>query len=83
MAPVSRSRHFRGLIVFLFGGAALLVVWLAVSLLVEVVTGHGSSAGNILRIGLSIFLFAVSAILSIVAIFNWRSSHPGEVNKAS
>jgi hypothetical protein len=83
MAPVSRSRHARGLIVFLFGGAALLFVWLAVSLLVEVVTGHGSSAGNILRIGLSIFLFAVSAIFSIVAILNWRSSHPSEENKPS
>jgi len=83
MASVSRSRHFRGLIVFLFGGTALLVVWLAVSLLFEVVTGHGSSAGNILRIGISIFLFAVSAILSIVAILNWRSSHPSEENKTS
>ena len=81
MAPVVRSRYFRGLIVFLFGGAALLVVWLAVSLLIEVVAGHGSSAGNILRIGLSIFLFAVSAILSIVAILNWRSSHPSEGSK--
>jgi hypothetical protein len=81
MAPVVRSQHFRGLIVFLFGGAAVLVAWLAVSLLVEVVTGHGSSAGNILRIGLSILLFAVSAIFSIVAILNWRSSRPSEENK--
>jgi membrane protein implicated in regulation of membrane protease activity len=83
MAPVSRSRYIRGLIVFLFGGAALFVLWFAVSLLVEVVTGHGSSAGNILRIGLSIFLLAVSAILSIVAILNWRSSHPSEGDKTS
>ena len=83
MASSVRSRFLRGLIVFLFGGAALLVGWLAVSLLVEVATGNGSSAGNILRIGLSIFLFAVSAVLSIVAILNWWSPHPFEGNKTS
>jgi hypothetical protein len=83
MAPVVRSRYVRGLVVFLSGGAALLVVWLAVSLLIEVMTGHGSSAGNILRIGLSIFLFAVSAILFIIAALNWRLAYPSEGNEKS
>jgi hypothetical protein len=60
----TRSPSFRGFLVFLFIGAALLG-GLAVSLLVEAATGHGSFAGNILITGLGLMLLAVSAVVLI------------------
>ena len=53
-------------------GAGLIVGWLEVALLVEVVTGQGSSEGNTLIVGLGLVLFILSAFLLIVGIINWR-----------
>ena|SRR5437899_666744 len=47
VASVSRTRFFRGLLVYQFVGAGCFE-WLAVSLWVEAATGHGSPAGDIL-----------------------------------
>jgi hypothetical protein len=52
--------------------AGLLVGGLEVALLVEVVTGQGSSEGNPLIGGLGLVLFILSAFLLIVGIINWR-----------
>lgn len=75
MASVSRSRFFRGLLVFVFVGAVL-VGGFAVSLLVEAVTGHGSFAGNILTGGLGLMLLVLSAVVLVVGIIYWRLSQP-------
>jgi hypothetical protein len=75
MASVSRSRFFRGFLVFLSIGAVL-VAGLAVSLMVEAATGHGSFASNILIMGLGLMLLVVSAVLLIVGIMYWRLSQP-------
>jgi len=75
VASVSRSRFFRGFLVFLFIGAALLA-GLAVSMLVEAATGHGSLAGDILMMGLALMLLVLSAVLIILGIMYWRLSQP-------
>ena len=77
MAFIFHSRFFRGFIVFLFAGTALFVGWLALSLFVEAVTGHGSSAGNILRIGLGLMLLVSLPAVLTFGIIYWRSSKPG------
>jgi hypothetical protein len=53
-------------------GAGLFLGWLEVTLLVEVVTGQGSSEGNPLIVDLGLVLFMLSAFLLIVVIINWR-----------
>jgi protein-S-isoprenylcysteine O-methyltransferase Ste14 len=58
-----------------FIGVALLGCF-AVSLLVEAATGHGSSAGNILMMGLGLMLLVLSAIVLIFGIKYWRLSQP-------
>jgi hypothetical protein len=75
VASVSRSRFFRGSLVFLFIGAVL-VGGLAVSLLVEAASGHGSFAGNILIMGLGLMLLVLSAVGLIVGTMYWRLSQP-------
>ena len=75
MPGISRSRFFRGFLVLVFIGAALFGC-LAVSLLVEAATGHGSFAGNILIMGLGLMLLGVSAAVLIVGIIYWRLSQP-------
>ncbi len=75
MASVSRSRFFRGFLVFVFIGAVL-VGGLAVSLLVEAAIGRGSFAGSILITGLGLILLALSAVVLIVGIVYWRLSQP-------
>ena len=72
MASFSRSRFFRGFLDFVLMGVGLFVGWLEVALLVEVVTGQGSSEGNTLIMGLGLVLFILSAFLLIVGIINWR-----------
>jgi predicted membrane channel-forming protein YqfA (hemolysin III family) len=72
---ISRSRFFRGFLVFVFLGAALFGC-LAVRVLVEAATGHGSFGGNILLMGLGLMLLVVSAVAFIVGIICWRSSQP-------
>jgi hypothetical protein len=72
MASFSRSRFFRGFLGFVLMGVGLFVGWLEVALLVEVVTGQGSSEGNTLIMGLGLVLFILSAFLLIVGIINWR-----------
>jgi hypothetical protein len=72
MAFVFRSRFFRGFSAFVLMGAGLFLGWLEVALLVEVVTGQGSSEGNPLIVDLGLVLFMLSAFLLIVGIINWR-----------
>jgi hypothetical protein len=72
MAFVFRSRFFRGFSAFVLMGAGLFLGWLEVALLVEVVTGQGSSEGNTLIVDLGLVLFMLSAFLLIVGIINWR-----------
>ena len=72
MAFVFRSRFFRGFSAFVLMGAGLFLGWLEVTLLVEVVTGQGSSEGNPLIVDLGLVLFMLSAFLLIVVIINWR-----------
>ena len=72
MVLVFRSRFFRGFVAFVLMGAGLFVGWLEVALLVEVVTGQGSSEGKTLMVGLGLVLFILSAFLLIVGIINWR-----------
>jgi hypothetical protein len=77
MASVFRSRFFRRFLAFVLMSAGLFVGWLEVALLVEVVTGQGSSEGNTLMVGLGLVLFILSAFLLIVGIINWtRLSRP-------
>jgi hypothetical protein len=68
MASIFHSRFFRGFIVFLFAGVAFLVGGLAVSLLVEAVTGHGSAGGNIFSIVLGLILLILSPVVLILGI---------------
>ena len=75
MPGISRSRFFRGLLVFLFLGPALFGC-LAVRLLVEAATGHGSLAGNILIMGRGLMLPVLSAIVLIFGIIYCRLSRP-------
>jgi hypothetical protein len=76
VTSVSRSRLFRGFLIFVIVDAALFAA-LAVSLLVGGATGDGSFAGNILITGLGLMLLVVSAVVLIVGIMYWRSSQPG------
>jgi len=75
VAFVSRSRFFRGFLVFVFHRRALSGC-LAVSLLVEAATGHGSFVGNIVMMGLGLMLLVLSAIVLIFGIMYWRLSQP-------
>jgi hypothetical protein len=72
MVLLSRSRFFRGLLALLFIGATLCVGWVAVSLLIEVVTGHGSPEGKILSTALGLSLLTLSSVFLFVGIINWR-----------
>ena len=83
MALVFRSRFFRGFLAFVLLGAGLFVGWLEVALLVEVVTGQGSSEGNTLIVDLGLVLFMLSAFLLVVGIVNWRRSSRPFTEEAS
>jgi hypothetical protein len=72
MVSFSRPRFFRGLLALLSIGAALCVGWVAVSLLVEVVTGHGSPGGKILSTALGLSLLTLSSVFLFVGVINWR-----------
>jgi hypothetical protein len=74
MASVFRSRFFRGLIVCIFAGAALLLGYSGVSLLVEAFNEHGSPEGNALLFVLGLILLALSPGAIIVAVVYWTSS---------
>jgi uncharacterized membrane protein YobD (UPF0266 family) len=75
VASVTRPRFSRGFLIFLCIDAALFGC-LAVSLLVEAATGHGSFAGNILLTGLGLLLLVLSAVIFIFGIMYWKSSQP-------
>jgi cytosine/uracil/thiamine/allantoin permease len=64
----------RGFLALFFFGAAVFFGWLAVSLLVGVVIGHGSAGGNVLSMGLGLMLLILFAFLLVVGIINWRKS---------
>jgi hypothetical protein len=75
MASVSRVRFFRTCLAFFFVGAALFVGGYGVLLFVEAFDGHGSPGGNVLLIGLGLFLLCLSPIGFIAGIINWRLAH--------
>jgi hypothetical protein len=75
MAPFIRSRFFRGSLAFFFIGTALFVACYGVSLLVEAFDEHGSPGGNVLMIGLGLFLLVLSPIVFIAGLINWRLAH--------
>ena len=81
MASVSHFRFFRGSVVFMFAGAALLVGWYGLSLLVESFDGHGSPAGNVLLFALGLILLVLSAVTFIVGVVRWTSSSPNPRDK--
>jgi hypothetical protein len=82
MASASRSRIFRGLIVFIFAGAALLIGYYGVLLLVQAFNGHGSPGGTALLFVLGLILLTLSPAVFIVGIVYWTLSRPspGERN---
>jgi predicted membrane channel-forming protein YqfA (hemolysin III family) len=81
MASVSHFRFFRGFVVFVFAGAALLVGWYGLSLLVESFNGHGSPGGNILLFALGLILLVLSAVAFLVGVVRWTSSSPNPRDK--
>jgi cytochrome c oxidase assembly factor CtaG len=80
MAEVSRSGFFRGLIVFICAGAAFIVGYYGVSLLVEAFNRHGSPGGDALLFTLGVILLVLSPVAFIAGIVYWTSarSSPGE-----
>ena len=74
MASLLRSRFVRGLLAFFFIVSALLVGWLAVSMLAEGANGHGSFAGNAFLIGFGVLLLVLTPIIFIVGIINWKKA---------
>jgi hypothetical protein len=83
MASVFRSGFFRGLIVCIFAGAAILVGYYGVSLLVEAFNAHGSPGGNALLFALALILLALSPVAFIVAVVYWTSTSPNSGGKNS
>ena len=68
------SRTFRwALVVSAFTGFALSML-AAIALFTEVVTGHGGSAGNVLRVGLGLLSLFIAIVLLVVGAMNWQSS---------
>jgi len=65
-----------------FSGAAVLLGGQRVWLFVDVAAGHGSPAGNVLRIACSLLLFAFSILFFVVGIIKWKS-RPSEGNTTS
>jgi hypothetical protein len=76
VASVFNSRFFRGFIVFLFAGAALLVAGYGVLLLVEALNGRGSVGGNVLLFALGLILLVLSPAAFIFGIVYWTLSRP-------
>jgi hypothetical protein len=68
------SRTFRwALVVSAFAGCALSML-AAIALFTAVVTGHGGSAGNFLRVGLGLLSLFIAIVLLVVGAMNWQSS---------
>jgi hypothetical protein len=76
MASVFRSRIFRTCLALFFFGAAFIVGCIGLLLIFEAFDVHGSPVGNALLFGLGLFLLALSPIVLIVGLFNWRLAHP-------
>ena len=76
MASISRSRYFRGFLTLLFIGAALFLGWLAVSMVVEAITGQGSSGGSLVLISVGLLLLVFSTIVFVVGIIILRQLQP-------
>jgi hypothetical protein len=81
MASISRFRFFRGFVVFMFAGAALLVGWYGLSLLVESFNGHGSPGGNVFLFALGLILLVLPPVAFIVWVVRWTSSSPNPRDK--
>jgi hypothetical protein len=81
MASVTRFRFFQGFVVFMFSGAALLVGWYGLSLLVESFNGHGSPGGNILLFAIGLILLVLPPVHLIVAVVYWTSPSPDPGDK--
>jgi len=66
------SRYFRALLGLAFAICAILVAWLAISMLAEGAAGRGPAVGNLFLIGFGVLLFVFTPLLLIVGIINWR-----------
>jgi len=76
MTSIVRSRYFRGFIVFLYAGAALIVAGLGLSLLFGAARGHGTASGNVLLFVTGFLLLILSPAVFILGIVYWNSSRP-------
>jgi hypothetical protein len=71
MKSVTRSRFFRSCFGFLFFGAAVLVGFYGLLLLVESFNGHGSDGGNALLFVLGFILLLLSSGTFVVGAVCW------------
>ena len=72
MVSVFRSRIVQRFLSFSLIAAGLLVGWLGVLVLVQVVTGHGSRAGDMLSATFGLSLLVPSCVFLILGIIYWR-----------
>jgi hypothetical protein len=71
-----RSNTFHWVVVI--GAIAGIVVSASAAIFsfAEVMIGHGSGAGNILRIGVGVFSLFVGLLMIIVGGISWQELHP-------
>jgi len=81
MASVSRSRVFRGFIVLVLSGAALLGGYSGLSLIAEAFDRHGSVGGNAIFFAVGLVLLGLSPVALIVGVVYWTSSSPNPGDK--
>ena len=80
MPSLVRSRLFRELLAVFFIGFGLFIGWPTGSLIIQLVTEHGSPGGNLFRIALVFFLLVLSTLFFIAGIINWNRSRRSEQN---
>jgi hypothetical protein len=68
MGPVFRSRIVQRFLSFSLIAAGLLVGWFSVLVLIDVVTGHGSRAGDMLTAAFGLSLLVPSSVFLILGI---------------
>jgi hypothetical protein len=81
MASVPHSHFFRGLIVLMFVGAAVLVGGYGLRLIIVAFDGLGSSEGNLILFGLGSVLLILSPFVCIFGAVYWISLSPNSGDK--
>ena len=72
MRSETHARFHWAIMACSFTGAAAFAFF-AVTLIVQAVYGHGSHAGNILRIGLAVIFFFLGLFLAVIGILHRMS----------